>query len=41
LMFKDAQTMADINEKIEIASKRFEEIAELEEKAFTYLKENI
>jgi len=41
LMFKDAQIIADINEKIEIASKRFEEIAEMEEKSFTYLKENI
>ncbi|MBU1262861.1 BtrH N-terminal domain-containing protein [bacterium] len=41
LMFKDAQTMVNINEKVEVASKKFSEIADIEEKAYAYLKENM
>lgn len=37
LLFKDAETMGKINEKIEIASKKFEELAETEEEAYNIL----
>lgn len=40
-MFKDAQTMSSIDEKIKIASKKFAEIAEVEEKAYALLKRSI
>jgi len=39
LMFKDAQEMGRIQEYIEVASQKFSEIAEIEENAFSYLKE--
>jgi hypothetical protein len=39
-MFKDAETMHNINEKIEIASQKFSEIARIEEKAYHILDEN-
>ena len=38
LMFKDAETMDEIDENIEIASKTFNEIASIEEKAYIILK---
>lgn len=41
LMFKDAETMSDIAEKVRVASQKFGEIADIEEKAFRYLTENI
>jgi hypothetical protein len=41
LMFKDAQTMNYVHEKIKIASQKFSEIAEIEEKAFLFLGDNI
>jgi hypothetical protein len=41
LMFKDTQTMDNINERIEVASKRFSEIADIEEEAYAYLKKNV
>jgi len=41
LMFRDIKNMDNINEKIKIASGRYNEIAEIEEKAFSFLKENI
>ncbi len=41
LMFKEAETMKDIAESIQIASQKFGEIADIEEKAFRYLNENI
>ena len=37
LMFKDAETMENINEKIEIASQKFYELAMMEEKAYSTL----
>jgi hypothetical protein len=40
-MFKDAQTMTSINEKVEIASKNFSEIADIEEKTYIHIKQNI
>ncbi len=41
LMFKDAQTMSNIEEKIEVASQKFSEIAGIEENGLLYLKETI
>ena len=41
LMFKNAETMHNINEKIEIASQKFFELASIEEKAYIFLNENI
>ena len=41
LIFKDAETMGNINEKIEIASQKFSEIACIEEKTYIILNENI
>jgi len=41
LMFKDAETMDNIKEKIRIASEKCNGIADIEEKAYSYLKENI
>jgi hypothetical protein len=41
LMFKDAETMSNISEKVEVASKKFSEIADIEEKACFYLKDSI
>jgi hypothetical protein len=38
LMFKDAMAMDNIKEKIEIASKKYDEIAGIEEKTYLYLK---
>lgn len=40
-MFKDAQTMSNIEEKIEVASQKFSEIADIEENGLLHLKENI
>jgi len=40
LLFKDAETMDNINEKIAIASKKFNELARIEEKAYSVLREN-
>ena len=40
LMFKDAETMGNVNEKIEIASQKFYELARIEEKAYSILKDN-
>jgi hypothetical protein len=37
LMFKDAETMDKIDEKIETASKKFEKLAEIEEEAYNIL----
>ncbi len=37
LMFRDAETMDNVNEKIEIASKKFYELAGIEEKAYSIL----
>ncbi|HEY9245570.1 MAG TPA: DUF4872 domain-containing protein [Candidatus Methanoperedens sp.] len=37
LMFKDAQKMEKINEKVRIASEIFNEIADIEERAFSHL----
>jgi len=39
LMLKDIQTIDNINEKIEIASEKYREIAEIEGKVFTSLEE--
>jgi hypothetical protein len=39
LMFKDAETMGEINEKIEIASKKFEDLVEIEEEAYNILSQ--
>jgi hypothetical protein len=41
VLFKDAETMENINEKIEMASKQFEELARIEEEAYTILKEDV
>jgi hypothetical protein len=41
MMFKDAVTMDNISEKVEVASRLFNAIADIEEKAYIYLKENI
>jgi hypothetical protein len=41
LMFKDAETMDNINEKIEIASQEFNELARIEEEAYSILKEKV
>ncbi|MCW4000662.1 MAG: BtrH N-terminal domain-containing protein [Candidatus Bathyarchaeota archaeon] len=41
LMFKAAETMGDAAEKIKIASQRFNEIADIEEKAFRCLRDNL
>lgn len=38
LMFKEAQTMDNIEKQIEVASHKFSEIAEIEEEAFSHLK---
>lgn len=38
-MFKEAETMSGLEEKISGASERFTEIADIEEKAYTLLKE--
>ncbi|HVP17157.1 MAG TPA: DUF4872 domain-containing protein [candidate division Zixibacteria bacterium] len=40
LMFKDAETTSKIGEKIEVASRKFDETADIEEKACLYLKEH-
>jgi len=40
LMFKDAETMSNLSEKIEVASKTFNEIADIEEKACLYLRDS-
>jgi len=40
-MFKDAETMDNINEKIEIASQEFNELARIEEEAYSILKEEV
>jgi hypothetical protein len=40
-LFKDAETMEDIPGKINLASRRFGEIADMEEKAFLLLKESV
>ena len=40
LMFKDAETMDDINLKIEAASQKFNELARIEEEAYRILKGN-
>ena len=37
LMFKNAQTMDNINENINIASGKYAEIADIEEEAFSHL----
>jgi len=41
LMFKDAETMSNLSEKIEAASEKFKEIADIEEKACLHLKDSI
>jgi hypothetical protein len=41
LMFKDALTLDDIEAKLTSASQQFNEIANIEEEAFTYLQANI
>ncbi len=41
LLFKDSETVKDINERIDRASNLFEEIAEKEEETFNYLSNNI
>ncbi len=41
LMFKDAEMMDDIIGKIKTASEKLNEAADIEEKAFNFLKENI
>jgi hypothetical protein len=38
LIFKDAETMDNINEKIEVASQRFNELANMEEEAYGILE---
>ena len=40
LMFKDAEIMRNIDEKKEIASQKFSEIARIEENAYLFLNEN-
>jgi hypothetical protein len=40
-MFKDAETMSNLSEKIEVASKTFNEIADIEEKACLHLRETV
>jgi hypothetical protein len=39
LMFKDAETMSNLSEKIEATSKKFNEIADIEEKACLHLRD--
>ncbi len=41
LMFKDAQTMIGIAEKIELSSQKFSEIADIEERAFLQLRDSL
>ena len=40
-MFKEAQTMEKLDEKIEFASVQFSKLADIEEESFIHLKENI
>jgi hypothetical protein len=40
-MFKDAETMGDVEEKIQAASNQFREIADHEEETFQFLRESI
>ena len=39
LMFKEAETMSDLDNKIEIASRKFAELANLEEEGYRILKD--
>ena len=39
LMFKDAETMSNLGSKIEVASKKFNEIADIEEKACLHIRD--
>jgi hypothetical protein len=41
LMFKGAETMSNLGEKIEVASKKFDEVAVIEEKACLHLRDSI
>jgi len=41
LSFEDAEKARDNNEKIQIASRKFQEIAEIEENAYNLLNANI
>jgi hypothetical protein len=41
LMFKDAETMTDVDDKIQAASQKFREIADHEEEAFAFLRKSI
>jgi Domain of unknown function (DUF4872)/Butirosin biosynthesis protein H, N-terminal len=41
LLFQDAQTMSDLDDKIRIASEHFAEIAKVEEKAYALLQEKL
>lgn len=41
LLFKDAETIDDIDERIKIASQKFYELADLEEKTYMFLKDNV
>jgi Domain of unknown function (DUF4872)/Butirosin biosynthesis protein H, N-terminal len=41
LMFKDAQRMKNVEEKIQAASREFREIADIEEEAYRFLRESI
>ena len=38
ILFKESETLTDINERIEKASNLFEEIADKEEEAYNHLK---
>ena len=40
LLFKEAETMENIHEKIEIASQTFSELANIEEQAYSFLDDN-
>jgi hypothetical protein len=40
LLFKDAETMGNVDQKLEIASHKFDELAGIEEKAYAILNEN-
>jgi len=40
-LFKDTNTSFNLEHEIEVASKRMEEIARIEEEAWTYLSNNI
>lgn len=41
LLFKGSETAKDLKERIEIASRKLERIADIEEDAFRHLSENI